>query len=186
VARWLIKEEPDHYSYTDLERDGHAEWDGVHNALAIRNLRAMAVGDEAFYYHTGDVRAAVGIARITRSARPDPPDPRPTWSVEVAPVRWLRRPIPLAELRSDSALAGFDLLRIGRLSVVRVSDAHWTAVLAHESAGPAEVRAGPARPARRAARSKGPASAPRRSRRASASAAASRAPARRKGRGTGG
>jgi len=186
VARWLLKEEPDHYSFVDLERDGRTEWDGVHNALALRHLRSMAVGDEALFYHTGDVRAAVGIARVTRAARPDPSDPRPTWSVEIAPVRRLRRPVPLAELRPDPALAGFDLLRIGRLSVVPVSEAHWAVLLAHESAGPAELTEDRDRPGPPAVRARGRGRVRHRGRRASASGAASRAPARRKARGTGG
>jgi predicted RNA-binding protein with PUA-like domain len=186
VKRWLIKEEPDHYSYSDLERDGRTEWNGVHNALALRHLREMAVGDEAFFYHTGEERAAVGVARVTRTARPDDSDGRPSWSVEVAPVRRLRRAVPLGELRTDPDLVGFDLLRIGRLSVVPVSDAHWAVLLGHETVGPPAPTAGRAARARPTGRSTPRAAAPRRARRASASAAASRAPAKRTARGKGG
>ena len=186
MKRWLIKEEPDHYAYSDLERDGRTEWNGVHNALALRHLRAMGVGDEAFFYHTGDERAAVGIARISRGARAGDSDGRPSWSVEVVPIRPLKRPIPLAELRMDAGLAGFDLLRIGRLSVVPVSDAHWAVVLAHERAAVPQIKEDRAGPARRAGRSPARVEVRRTAKRASASVAASRAPARRTARGTGG
>ena len=186
MARWLIKEEPEHYAYSDLERDGRTEWDGVHNALALRHIRAMAVGDEALFYHTGDVRAAVGVAKVTRGPRADTSDPRPSWSVEIVPIRELDRSISLAELRQDPALAGFDLFRIGRLSVVPVTEEQWTAILAHESAGELDVREVPARPGRPVARSPRRARARRTAKPRTVSGAASRAPARRKGRGTGG
>jgi predicted RNA-binding protein with PUA-like domain len=186
MKRWLVKEEPDHYSYADLERDRTTEWNGVHNALALRHLRAMGVGDEAFFYHTGDERAAVGIVRVTRTARADDSDGRPSWSVEVTAVRPLRRAVPLGELRGEPLLEGFDLLRIGRLSVVPVSDAHWAVILAHEASGPVPVTESRAVPARPAGRSPGRAGARRTARRANASGAASRAPARRTARGTGG
>jgi predicted RNA-binding protein with PUA-like domain len=133
MARWLLKEEPDHYSWADLVRDGSTSWDGVHNALALRYLRAMAVGDPAFFYHTGEERALVGIVEAASAPRPDPDDPRGSWSIEVRPVRPLKRPVRLAELRTDRTLAGFDLLRLPRLSVVPVSEVHWRRLLEHES-----------------------------------------------------
>ncbi len=155
VAYWLVKEEPRHYSWSDLVHDGRTEWDGVHNALALRNLRSMRPGDRGIFYHTGDERACVGIVEITSRPHPAPHDARGSWSVEVRPVRPLYRPIPLAELKVDPALAGFDLIRIGRLSVVSVSDDHWDRLLAHEDAtarGPAPSTAAPAGPARRTVR----------------------------------
>ena len=185
MSRWLLKEEPTHYAFADLVRDGRTEWDGVHNPLALRHLRSMVVGDEAFYYHSGGERAAVGIVRISRGPRPDPSDPRPTVSVEIAPVRALRRAIGLAELKEDPALARFDLFRIGRLSVVPVSDAQWARILAHEGETPVGATGTPGRRLRPAARAQAPPRGRRRSKRATGSAAASRAPARRTAHGTG-
>jgi predicted RNA-binding protein with PUA-like domain len=134
VAHWLLKEEPTHYAWADLVRDGATRWDGVHNALALRHLRSMAVGETALFYHTGEERAAVGVVRVASAPRPDPRDDRGSWTVEVRPLRPLRRPVTLAEMRADRALAGFDLLRISRLSVVPVSDAHWRRIEALERA----------------------------------------------------
>jgi predicted RNA-binding protein with PUA-like domain len=134
VAHWLIKEEPRHYAWSDLVRDGRTGWDGVHNALAIRHLRQMAPGDRAVLYHTGTERACVGIVEVIGSPRADRRDSRGSWSVEVRPVRPLRRPIPLSEVKADPALAAFDLVRLPRLSVLPISDDHWTRLLAHEDA----------------------------------------------------
>ena len=133
MAYWLIKEEPSHYSYRDLVRDGRTKWTGVRNALALQNLRRMSIGDLALYYHTGSERACVGIVRIASAPRPDPEDERGSWWVEVRPVRLLRRAISLAELKGDPALAQFDLLRISRLSIVAVRDEHWSRILARET-----------------------------------------------------
>ena len=134
MAHWLLKEEPTHYSYHDLAREGSTRWTGVHNALALRNLRRMRKGDLALYYHTGSERACVGIVRISSDPRPDSVDPRGSVWVEVRPVRPLHRPIPLSDLREDRALADFDLLRIPRLSVVAVSDEQWSRILNREGA----------------------------------------------------
>ena len=136
MANWLIKEEPTHYSFSDLLRDGATRREGVHNPLALQHLRRMAVGDRAVYYHTGRERSCVGLARISTAPRAAANDPRGSWWVTVVPVRPLRRPIPLGELRGDPALAGLDLLRLPRLSVVPVPDDLWARLLAHESATP--------------------------------------------------
>ncbi len=132
VARWILKEEPRHYAWADLVRDGRTDWNGVHNPLALRNLKSMSVGERAIFYHTGTERALVGLVKVLAEPRPDPTDPRGSWSVEVAPVRALRRPIPLTEVKADPALAGSDLVRLPRLSVVRVPDDAWDRLLAHE------------------------------------------------------
>lgn len=129
MAYWLIKEEPGHYSWSDLVRDGRTEWNGIHNATALRNLRAMRVGEQAIYYHTGSERACVGLVEVVAPPRADPNDVRGSWLVEVSPVRPLARPVGLAEIRSDPAFERFDLVRIGRLTVVFVSDAHWARIL---------------------------------------------------------
>jgi predicted RNA-binding protein with PUA-like domain len=130
VGYWLVKQEPSAYSWSDLERDGETEWDGVHNALALRHLREMRVGDLALLYHSGDERACVGILRIVREPKPDPHDDRGSWTVRVRPVRRLKRPVTLAEIRTDPTFVGFDLLRISRLSVMPVRKDRWKGVLA--------------------------------------------------------
>jgi predicted RNA-binding protein with PUA-like domain len=153
MARWLVKEEPTHYAYADLARDGKAEWNGVHNALALRHLKSMRPGDEVLYYHTGDERAVVGIAKVGGSPRPDPDDDRGSWTVVIRPVRPLRTAVPLSTLKSDPTLAGFDLVRIGRLSVMPVQDEQWSRILSYEgTAGGAVQSSAPARrPSRRSA-----------------------------------
>jgi len=159
VAHWLIKEEPDHYAWDDLVRDGKTQWEGVHNALALRHLKAMRPGDRAMFYHTGSERSCVGIIEVSGTPHSDPKDDRGSWSVEVRPVRPLHRSIPLAEVKADPALAGFDLVRISRLSVLPVSTDQWARLLAHEDAAawpptrPTEARAGRGRGTARRPRS---------------------------------
>lgn len=129
MAHWLLKSEPGSYGWDDLVRDGRTEWDGVRNHAAAGHLRAMAVGDTALFYHSGEARAAVGIARITRAARPDGADGN--WvSVEVAPDAPLARPVTLAQIKAEPALAAMAMLRQSRLSVSPVTDAEWRAILA--------------------------------------------------------
>jgi predicted RNA-binding protein with PUA-like domain len=159
VAHWVLKEEPTHYSWSDLLRDGETRWDGVHNALALRHLKSMSVGDDAIFYHTGEERACVGLMTVVSAPQPDPADDRGSWYVAVRPVRPLGRPVPLAELKADPALADFALVRFGRLSVVPASGPQWKRLLSLErTASPgaatvARTRAarGTAPPRRRAA-----------------------------------
>jgi len=128
--RWLLKTEPTAYSWAQLERDESTVWDGVKNALALKHLAAVAKGDEVLVYHTGDEKAAVGIAEVTRGAYPDPKQKDARLVViDLRPRRALPRPVPLAEMRANRKLAGFDLLRLPRLSVVPVSPAQWSAIL---------------------------------------------------------
>lgn len=182
MARWLVKEEPTHYGFDDLVRDRRTEWSGIHNALALRHLRSMRVGDEVFYYHTGSERAIVGIARVARAPRPDPRDARGSWSVEVEAVGPLARPVTLAELRGDAVVRDLDLLRISRLSVMPVADAHWRRILARAGA---PVSRDPPSPTRRAGARSLRSKARRRARPASASGVAPRRSARRSAPGTG-
>ena len=130
MARWLVKEEPSHYSFEQFRRDGSTEWSGVHNALALRNLKAMRPGDEGLYYHTGSEKAVVGTWRVVSVPRPDPSDDRGSWTVKIRPDRPLEAPVTLSQMRADAAFAGFDLLRISRLSVVSVPEPIWRRVLA--------------------------------------------------------
>jgi len=148
VGYWLVKQEPSSYSWADLENDEETEWDGVHNALALQHIRAMAPGDLAMFYHSGTERACVGILRVVRGPRGDPKDARGSWSVKMGRVRPLRRSVTLAEIRDDPGFEGFALLRISRLSVMPVSKDHWARLLAHESSTLESARARP-----RAARS---------------------------------
>ena len=129
VALWLFKEEPTSYRYADLERDGSAVWGGVTNALARQNLRKIAVGDRVFFYATGKEKAIVGEMRVTVGPKPDPSSDDPKGvAVEVEPVRALARPIPLSEIKADDDLAGWDLVRLPRLSVVPVTPEQWRRV----------------------------------------------------------
>ena len=138
MSRWLLKTEPDCYSWADLARDKKTVWDGVSNALALKHIRTMQKGDEAIIYHTGDERAAVGVAEITSKPYADPKEKDERLAVvDLKARRKLARPVTLADIKADPAFAGWDLLRIGRLSVVPVPDAMWTRLmeLAEPAAG---------------------------------------------------
>ena len=126
---WLFKEEPTHYSFDDLKRDGRTTWSGVRNPVAQKPLRSVRQGDRIFYYHTGDEKAVVGIARAVSGAFPDPEDRTGKRSaVRVAPVRKLARAVTLAEIKSQKRFASFPLTRIPRLSVMPVSSTEWAAI----------------------------------------------------------
>jgi predicted RNA-binding protein with PUA-like domain len=131
MAFWILKTEPDAYSYDDLARDEVTVWDGVANNTALLHLRAMAPGDEALIYHTGDERRAVGLATVTSGPYPDPKldDPK-LVVVDVRAVRPLPAPVTLAAIKADPAFADFALVRQGRLSVVPVTPAQWARLLA--------------------------------------------------------
>jgi predicted RNA-binding protein with PUA-like domain len=123
---WLIKEEPTHYSFEDLQRDGKTSWSGVRNALAQKHLRSMQKGDRIFYYHTGDVKAVVGMAKAISEPYADPADPAgKLYAIDVSPVKKLKSPVTLAAIKADKAFASFPLVRIARLSVMPVSDDEW-------------------------------------------------------------
>ena len=127
MAHWLMKSEPSSYGWNDLVRDGATEWDGVRNPTARINLRAMKVGDEAFFYHSMDERQVVGIMRIVREAQPDAKDPN--WvSVRVEPVRPIT-PVTLKDVKAEPKLAQMELLRQSRLSVAPVRDEEWRTIL---------------------------------------------------------
>jgi predicted RNA-binding protein with PUA-like domain len=124
MAYWLMKSEPESYGWSDLMRDGTTEWDGVRNNAARLHLKAMKPGDEAFFYHSMCDKAVVGIMRVTRAAEADPK--APDWvRVRVEPVRPLPRPVTLAEIKAEPALASMELIRQSRLSVAPVRDEEW-------------------------------------------------------------
>ena len=126
---WLFKEEPTHYSYDDLVREGKTSWSGVRNPLAQKNLRQVKKGDRIFYYHTGSEKAVVAIARAASDAYDDPKDRSGKLAaVDVVPVKKLPRPVTLAEIKADSAFRDFPLVRISRLSVMPVTDKEWAEI----------------------------------------------------------
>jgi len=128
MAYWLMKSEPGSYSWADLVRDGGTMWDGVRNNAARLHLRAMMPGDEAFFYHSMDERAVVGVMKITGAGQPDGADG--SWvRVPVEPVRALTRPVTLAEIKAEPRLAKMELIRQSRLSVAPVRDEEWKLIL---------------------------------------------------------
>jgi len=126
---FLFKEEPTHYAYDDLVRDGKTSWTGVRNPVAQKNLRTVKKGDAIFYYHTGDEKAVVGIAKAAGDAYPDPGDKGgKLYAVDVVPVKKLARPVTLAEIKAKKFFADFPLVRISRLSVMPVTDREWAEI----------------------------------------------------------
>ena len=129
MAQWLVKEEPDHYGYDQLEKDRKTVWAGVRNPLAQKHLRSIKRGDRIFYYHTGKEKAVVATAKAASDDYPDPGDGSGKMSVvDIVPEQKLPRPVTLAEIKSDKAFASFSLVRMSRLSVMPVTDAEWTRI----------------------------------------------------------
>ncbi|MFN3839858.1 MAG: EVE domain-containing protein [Cyclobacteriaceae bacterium] len=113
---WLVKTEPETYSWDNLVNDKKVTWDGVRNFRARSNLKKMAKNDLVFIYHTGDEKAIIGLAKVTREAFPDPTDK--DWvAVELTPQKKLARPVTLAEIKANKKLAAMTLVRVARLSV---------------------------------------------------------------------
>ena len=136
AGRWLLKTEPSAYSFAQLQRDGRTVWDGVKNALALKHIGEMRKGDRVLVYHTGDEKAAVGIAAVLRDPYPDPKHDDPKLLVfDLAPVAPLPRAVTLAEIKANAAFKGWELVRVPRLSVIPVTAAHWAEVerLAHRT-----------------------------------------------------
>ena len=130
MAHWLLKTEPGTYSWDDLAREKSAVWDGIANALALKHIRSMKKGDTALIYHTGDERQAVGVADVKSDAYPDPKaDDEKLVVVDLKPRKKLARPVTLSDIKADKAFAGWDFLRIGRLSVVPVPVPMWKRIL---------------------------------------------------------
>jgi predicted RNA-binding protein with PUA-like domain len=129
MAYWLMKSEPESYSWENLLRDGETEWDGVRNFAARLHLRAMKPGDRGLFYHSGDVKAVVGIMEIASDPHPDPKDAEWT-AVRVKPVEAVDPPVTLKAMKAEPKLAEMVMLRQSRLSVSPVRGAEWKAVLA--------------------------------------------------------
>ena len=126
MNHWLVKSEPDAFSWDQQVQNGVEAWTGVRSHQAKNNLKAMAEGDRAFFYHSNTGREIVGIVQIVRAAYPDPTAEAGDWvCVDMKAVRPFKRAVTLAEMKADPALAGFGLIRLSRLSVVDVSPQHW-------------------------------------------------------------
>jgi predicted RNA-binding protein with PUA-like domain len=131
MAFWLMKTEPSEFSYSDLEREKRAVWDGVTNNTALIHIRGMRKGDRALIYHSGGEKSLVGLADIVSDPYPDPKagDPK-LVVVDIAPAGRLSRPVPLGAIKKEKGFASFDLVRISRLSVMPVPPALWKKLLA--------------------------------------------------------
>jgi predicted RNA-binding protein with PUA-like domain len=130
MARWLVKSEPSTYSYDQLIKDGATVWDGVRNYAARNNLRAMKKNDEVFYYHSNEGTAIVGIAKVSREAFQDPTTKEEAWlAVEIKPVKQLKKPVSLADIKKDPKLKNMALVKNSRLSVQPVTEEEWERVM---------------------------------------------------------
>ena len=127
--RYLVKEEPDNYSFDAFVADGGTTWTGVKNPLAQKHLRSIRKGDLVFYYHTGKEKAIVGVAKAARDAEPDPADSTgKAYVVDLVPVKKLAKPVTLAAIKADARFRTFLLARMPRLSVMPVSDEEWARI----------------------------------------------------------
>ena len=128
---WILKTEPSTYSFDRLVNERRAVWDGVSNALALKHIRSMAKGDQLLIYHSGDEKALVGLARVASAPYPDPKQDDPKLVVvDIEAGKRLPRPVSLATVKADPAFADLALVRMSRLSVIPVSEAHWKRLLA--------------------------------------------------------
>lgn len=126
MAYWLVKSEPDAFSWDQQVQNGTEPWTGVRNALASNNLKAMKRGDRAFFYHSNIGKEIVGVVEVAREAYPDPTDETGRWAcVDMKAVGPLPRPVTLAAIKAEPDLADLALVRMSRLSVMPVSDEHW-------------------------------------------------------------
>lgn len=127
MAHWLLKSEPSSYSWDRLVADGRTHWDGVRNPQALNNLRAMKLGDRAFFYHSNEGKEIVGVAEVVRTFYPDPADKTGKLGmVDIKPVAPAQVKVGLKEMRANSDLSGLSLLKQSRLSVCPVSDSEWS------------------------------------------------------------
>ena len=127
---WLVKQEPSSYSWSDFVADGETSWTGVRNFAARNNLRKMQKGDEVFFYHSGDEKAVVGIAKVTRTAYADPTAKEGDWStVDIAAVKALRRPVTLREIKDNPRLKRIPLVRQARLSVMPLAESDFQEIV---------------------------------------------------------
>jgi predicted RNA-binding protein with PUA-like domain len=130
MAHWLIKSEPEVYSWDQLVKDKHTRWDGIRNYAARLHLRSMKKGDELFFYHSNKGTEIVGIATVTKEAYPDPTSEDPAWfAIDIKPSKKLTKPVSLDQIKKEKKLAGMALVRISRLSVQPVKDEEWDMIM---------------------------------------------------------
>jgi predicted RNA-binding protein with PUA-like domain len=136
MAYWLVKSEPSVYSWEDFQKDGKTSWEGVRNYAARNHLRAMKKGDEVFYYHSNEGLSIVGIAKVIKEAYQDPTTAEEAWvTVDLKPVKSLKHPVSMKQIKNEKRLQDIALLRISRLSVQPVTEAEWMVVLEMAQAG---------------------------------------------------
>ena len=129
-GHWLVKQEPEDYSWDDLLRDGSTQWSGVRNFQARNNLRQMKVGDAVFFYHSGKEKCVVGIASVSKAAYPDPTAPAEGWiAVDIKPVKRLPNPVSLADIKANAKLSDLLLVRQSRLSVMPVGESEFDEIV---------------------------------------------------------
>jgi predicted RNA-binding protein with PUA-like domain len=127
---WLVKSDPGTYGWTELLRDGKASWDGVRNPVARNNLKAMKEGDLVLFYHTGEEKAIVGISKVVGESYPDPTTKDARWlAVDLAPVKPVKNPVTLAQVKADKSLKHIALVRQSRLSVMPLDKAAYDKIL---------------------------------------------------------
>ena len=130
MAYWLVKSEPFKYSWEQFEKDKKTFWDGVRNYAARNNLKAMKKGDQVLFYHSNEGLNIVGIAQVVKEAYQDPSTDDPAWVVvDLKPLRKLKKPVSLEQVKADKRLAGMDLMRLSRLSVQSVKDDEWQVIM---------------------------------------------------------
>lgn len=130
MAYWLVKSDPDEYSFHDLTRDKKTLWTGVRNYAARNHLKAMAKGDEVLVYHSNDDKAVVGIAKVSKTAVQDPTTTEDAWvAVELQVTKLVKNPVTLAAMKKEPTLANIGLIKIGRLSVMPVTDEEFARIL---------------------------------------------------------
>jgi predicted RNA-binding protein with PUA-like domain len=130
TSRWLVKSEPETYSWDDFKREGGTAWTGVRSFAARLNLRGMAVGDTVLFYHSGEGKAVVGVAKVRKTAYPDPTAEEGEWvCVDLAPVKPFKKPVTLAEVKARKSLQNIALVRQSRLSVMPLGEAEYGEIL---------------------------------------------------------
>jgi predicted RNA-binding protein with PUA-like domain len=130
MSYWLIKSEPFKYSWEQFLKDKRTYWDGVRNYAARNNMKAMKLGDELFFYHSNEGLSIVGIAKVVKEFYQDPTTDEDAWVVvDVAPVKTLKKPVTLQQIKSDKRLANMEIIRLSRLSVSKVQPEEWKVIM---------------------------------------------------------
>lgn len=127
---WLVKQEPESYSFATFQKEGKTDWTGVRNFTARNNLKEMKVGDKVFYYHSGEERAVVGLAKVSKAAFPDPTADEGSWvAVELESGKAVKNPVTLAAIKANKKLADMKLVKLSRLSVSPVTKEEWDEII---------------------------------------------------------